>query len=1073
MDIFAKTDVRVTTHPHRHMRQVWAVRSMMREIAWLDGVVCWQAGRVVWLHPQHGTFVPTSADLARAQQRLERIARRAAAARATVGDLAAWLEQQHARLAAANLLAPLVAPDLHDLAAQLPDNDPDLLQRLADLLLAEALCSNPLPASPAHALRDCGRAAYVVLQPMSRNTRLPQTARALAALTLGAVYSTRRLPDRANADANALAHPWLQRCFAWGQQHGLPDNPWLLVRFLAAPDGVGLAQQYMQALQRTRHFQPTHELLHKLVTDGAAPTQIIALLEALAAAAPLGRHILVNKAWETREGEQQTGQKAEVVHPVDFSSAARREAIAHLRNILHGYIAATADPQVIYLIRDLGQALLKLIPFCPALVATIRLTLRQGLELPAHLQQPYLALLVAQHRQIWDISDMPAPRLAKMIATWLDALQESLVKPIWVVLRETGDITMVQAAQELGILNHIAYQRLPPEHYPVAFEIVRSLGIVERGDLIALCYALKRFATAGEARVRLRPLVIAIQHAPEACQVSLLTNILNEARNNGNNLPDTLRRLTPYVAHLTRCSYLRASLYATWEPFVPGLLALDQAQPEHGLAWFAQMLACLHALPEELATWNAVQLGLRLGLILADNDLQQFTRLFDVTIRHVFYQSQAELLTGVNLLERFPGLHPPLRRLFPQQPQRCADLLARLGLASRLGVRALDPLRDLESDPAAFLAQHALPADWQILLDEAPDLLLQAGTYLEAQHLRGAPPDLPAGVRKALEQPRKLRREAQYLEQLVARQPERTDLVARLTSLRERLTDQPHLREQAHHEARARLGQVTAEAQLAAAEAQLLVCFRERLEEIIGRRVPDDLPLDDNLLNALLLSIDIRENRRLLRELLRAHVRGEHAWRERHPANAAFLDKLAVQGVAVGTWLSDFPQSYRCRGATGGRVRLALERDPLHILQMGNYFDTCLSVGGCNAFSTVANACDLNKRVLYARDESGRVVGRKLIAINDAGELVQYHGYSALCNPPNNEQLRTIMRQYVMQFAAQCGLRLGEEETVSLLCARDWYDDGTVSWNKKVDTSVKSGAQSAPENWRIAGKLVV
>jgi hypothetical protein len=1037
---------------------------MIREIAWLEGMMRWQAGRVVWLHPQRGTFAPTPADLARARRRLEQIERRAAVARLVVGDLPAWLEQQHAHLAAATLLAPLVAPDLPDLVAQVPTADPALIRRLADLLLAEALCSNPLPTSPAHALRACGRAAYGVLRQMNCNTWLPQTARALAALTLGAVYHTGQLPDRADADANVLAHPWLRRCFAWGRQHGLPDNPWLLVRFLAAPDGAELAQQYAQALQQARRFRPANELLYKLVTDGVPPTQIIALLEALTAAAPLGRHILVGKTWQTHKAPQQKGKKAGVLRPVDFSPGARRQAVAHLRDILHGYVAATADPAVIYLIRDFGLALLKLLPFCPALVETIRVVLRQGLELPTHQQQPYLALLVAQHRQIWDVGDMPDSSRDEKIAAWLNNRRESMVRPIWLILRATGDIATVHTAQELGIINPLAYQRLPPDYYPVVFEIVRSLGITERQDLITLCRILKRFATAGAARAALRPLVTAIQHAPDVFQASLLIHVLSEVRNTSHNLPDTLRQLTPYVAQLTRCSSIRASLYATWEPFVPDLLALDQAQPEHGVAWFAQMLACLHALPEDRledhTTWDATRLGLRLGVILAD-DMQQFTTLFRAALRHRFQQSQAELLTGVNLLKRFPGLHPPLRRLFPQQPQRCADLLARLGLASRLGVRALAPLRDLESDPAAFLAQHALPADWQLLLDEAPELLLQAGTYLEARHLSGAPPDLPGGVRKALAHPRKLRRETQHLEQLVARQPERNDLATRLDSLRERLADEPHLREQAYQEARARLHQVTAEAQLVAAEAQLLVCFRERLEEVIGRRVPADLALDDNLLNALLLSIDIRANRRLLRELLRAHVRGEHTWRERHPANATFLDRLAAQGVDVSIWLSDFPQSYRCPSATGGRVRLALERDPLHVLQMGNYFNTCLSTGGYNAFSTVANACDLNKRVLYARDTTGRVVGRTLIAITEAGELVRFHGYSALSDQPGNEYLRTIMRQYVVQFAAQCGLRLGEEGTVPLLCAQDWYDDGTVSWTEDAEIPAEPGAQSA------------
>ncbi len=43
------------------------------------------------------------------------------------------------------------------------------------------------------------------------------------------------------------------------------------------------------------------------------------------------------------------------------------------------------------------------------------------------------------------------------------------------------------------------------------------------------------------------------------------------------------------------------------------------------------------------------------------------------------------------------------------------------------------------------------------------------------------------------------------------------------------------------------------------------------------------------------------------------------------------------------------------------QVRLYLEGDPLRILQMGNYFDTCLSIDRDTAFSTVANAVDANK----------------------------------------------------------------------------------------------------------------
>jgi hypothetical protein len=124
-----------------------------------------------------------------------------------------------------------------------------------------------------------------------------------------------------------------------------------------------------------------------------------------------------------------------------------------------------------------------------------------------------------------------------------------------------------------------------------------------------------------------------------------------------------------------------------------------------------------------------------------------------------------------------------------------------------------------------------------------------------------------------------------------------------------------------------------------------------------------------------------------------------------------------------------------------------LERDPLKVLQMGNYFDTCLSFGQFNAFSTVANACELNKRVIYAYDGVGRVVGRKLIGIDKEGKLVGFYTYSTLGEKEGAVELRAIFNRYCAGFAARCGLELADVGTVPRLFAEKWYDDGTVAWD--------------------------
>ena len=113
---------------------------------------------------------------------------------------------------------------------------------------------------------------------------------------------------------------------------------------------------------------------------------------------------------------------------------------------------------------------------------------------------------------------------------------------------------------------------------------------------------------------------------------------------------------------------------------------------------------------------------------------------------------------------------------------------------------------------------------------------------------------------------------------------------------------------------------------------------------------------------------------------------------------------------------------------------------------MGNYFDTCLSRGDCNSFSTVANACELNKRVIYAVNTAGRVVGRKLLAINTEGRLVGFRTYTSMSDTTTNRALRLVFRRYCEEIATSCNLQLADDGEVPLLFAENWYDDGAVVW---------------------------
>ena len=101
---------------------------------------------------------------------------------------------------------------------------------------------------------------------------------------------------------------------------------------------------------------------------------------------------------------------------------------------------------------------------------------------------------------------------------------------------------------------------------------------------------------------------------------------------------------------------------------------------------------------------------------------------------------------------------------------------------------------------------------------------------------------------------------------------------------------------------------------------------------------------------------------------------------------------MAKRGINVAAWRAPIERSV----AVGAdRWTAATEDDPLHILEMGNYFDTCLSVGQMNDFSTIANAVEINRRVLYLRNRDSTVLGRKMALLDPEGEIYGFYSYGS------------------------------------------------------------------------------
>ena len=224
--------------------------------------------------------------------------------------------------------------------------------------------------------------------------------------------------------------------------------------------------------------------------------------------------------------------------------------------------------------------------------------------------------------------------------------------------------------------------------------------------------------------------------------------------------------------------------------------------------------------------------------------------------------------------------------------------------------------------------------------------------------------------------------------------------------------------------------------------------LRDRLLARLTRALRAEVPgLPDEWLHepasrraiVALAGLEERVDRELGLRVLRERL-GPRPWDLRAaPANARWLSRLSRLGVdprpwleGIGTWV---------RAARDGRVvLLSLEDDPLAVLQMGAPFATCLAPGDFNYFSAVSNAADLNKRVLYARDPQGRVLGRCLLAISPRGELLAYRPYARDGGLGMDELAAAV----VVELARRMRTVPSGRGCPDSLVAANWYDDGVV-----------------------------
>ena len=397
--------------------------------------------------------------------------------------------------------------------------------------------------------------------------------------------------------------------------------------------------------------------------------------------------------------------------------------------------------------------------------------------------------------------------------------------------------------------------------------------------------------------------------------------------------------------------------------------------------------------------------------------------------------------------------HPAVRQFLIQ----CADqselvprlgrLLRRLALAVRLQLQdEIGPTLDTWTNPPPTIPPGLPPLPVPVSK--------QIATLAAYRILADEPEPLPASIRDILRAPERRREELEALR----RMRDAGDLP---DAARPRLQ---HLEKEASagpiavpiEKLEKACDRETAPVKLRALEAAVGNVINLHWRRI-GLRHDKDLAAPE-WDNALQLYISLRQNRRSMRNLLREEARGSREWIQGRPANVAFVESMRAAGLEMDCWLAGIRTFSTVDGAAW---ELYTETDPVRVLQMGSLFSTCLGAGGMNSFAAVANAIEVNKRVLYLKRDSGAIVGRRLIGLGrpipeTAGKaiLVAYRSYGSTEAGGWSPGLRSspwvkiLFDLHCARLARDVGAEVSSDSAVleaasnTLPLFLKWYDDG-------------------------------
>ncbi len=676
--------------------------------------------------------------------------------------------------------------------------------------------------------------------------------------------------------------------------------------------------------------------------------------------------------------------------------AAAREREPGLRLALDRLISRSAlAPHLPRLLERLAALAAQGTPLCPLRETLSRLASAFAVS-HDWLTPLLLDLLDGRWWSLWGRPSLP--RTARRVEGWEEKRWKESVEPLIVALRRTRMLGLTLRLERSQALEHVPKTRTLARRYAA---LVARLDPGCRTTSPEILQTLRRV----------------LETSPQPGQTARALHAFYGALDGGKNHPEAIAKLTRrFLWNRCEAEVLRLALLigplkalpdARLSEIVETVLSAEALTDPASVPALQAILAGFAAWPESL---DSLQQILQLALSLSASDpagaATLSARLLDLPAPRVSWEAQQ----GAALLARYPALAHMALVALRERPQGALALLAEPEQADKLPEGEREALAAI---PACAL-NHAAWAWTFSLVPEAEPLAYELAALGVA---RPAP-----GVQKAARLAERLETEACYLAKTGASP-------ARLKNIQARLSRPDDLLASIRAEVLERLGAALIEAALGGLRGALDALWQARLARL-GSPAGDSLTED--IRHAARFSLVAGKNRRALVRLLR----GEDL--TRHAANVRFEGQVRALGIHWDEWRAARPQVH-------GGLRVEAEIDPREVLWMGTRFGTCLGVDGCNAFSAIANAVDVNKRVLWVRDAHGELVARQLIALDLTGNLVGFSVYHR-SEKVTWERCKEVLTLWARSHALACGATLANEGEVPRLLSRDWYDDGICAW---------------------------